>query len=381
MELSAKLLEGIYSNGFKYPTNIQSYAIPAINTGESVIAQAPSGTGKTGSYGIGMLNQVDPSKNTTQALILVHTRDLAMQIYDVIKTLSKYMGITIELFRGGGGDTKELQQKALKRPHVVVSTPGIAKSFIESGHLRLEDVRCIVMDEADMLFGDDFRDVILSMFSFLPEEGCQLLIFSATFPRHIIEIINNIPLRFYTILKAEKELTLKTISQYYVDVTRNEYKEATLLDLYGKLHIQKSIIFCNHKTTVEELERTFRRQNFETLYISSTMDQQTRDDVMKRFRTTAAKILISTDVTSRGIDVQKVTLVINFDMPKERETYIHRIGRSGRNTKKGLAINFVTSAEVKLIHDLEHTYATKIPALPDDVNSILKKIEAFNNNE
>lgn len=380
MDLPKDILTSVYRIGFKKPTDIQASAIPAIHTGESVIAQAPSGTGKTAAYGLGMLSRIDQNSKTTQAIVLVHTRELAVQVHKDLKDLSASTKIIIDLFHGESGEKiSAIKQRALRLPHVAVCTPGIALNLIKSGSLRMENVKILVLDEADELFGKGFVLSIAELYSYFVCDDPQFLIFSATFPNHIMNTIYDIPCNFLTILKHEEEINIPAIGQYVVEISDEVYKFDTLLDIYSNLHVQKSIIFCNRMNTVDELARKFNQDGFRTLSIHSSMNQSKRNSIMKEFRDKDAKILISTDLTSRGIDVRKVTLVVNYDMPIQKETYIHRIGRCGRNEMRGFVINLITRRDFQLVNDICNTYNINMPELPATYNEILDEIIIYNN--
>jgi translation initiation factor 4A len=370
MDLNPQLLHGIYSYGFKQPSEIQSLAIHPMLMGRHVIAQAQSGTGKTGAFSIGVLNSVKIEEHTTQALLLSPTRELAVQTYQFMKDISEKMaGLSIEIFKGGSSVAED-QERAYKLPHVIIATPGRALDLINSGHLRMENIRITVLDEADEMLSEGFVEQVNEIFKYLSEE-VQICLFSATIPLeifHIMETFMRDPIKI--LVKAEK-LTLEGIKQFYVNVGQSSKKLETLIDLYGTLSIQKAVIFANSKATVDYLKQQMESQDFTVSAIHAGLSQSERDNIMKQFRLGATRVLISTDLLARGIDVQQITLVINFEIPNDREKYLHRIGRSGRYGRKGVAINICDFGEMRSLQDIERHYATKITELPENIGDVV----------
>ncbi|OHT02781.1 ATP-dependent RNA helicase eIF4A [Tritrichomonas foetus] len=375
MELNAELVHGIFSYGFKYPSDIQTLAIHPIVQRRDIIAQAQSGSGKTGAFGIGILNNLDLSVVSTQALILSPTRELATQTHDFMSTIGKKMkNLTVELFIGGHQQSED-QAKAAQLPHVAVATPGRALDLITTGNLRCENLRLICLDEADELLGEDFVKQVQEIFSYLKPE-IQILLFSATIPPSIFDVMIQFMKDPVKILVKAEKLTLEGIRQFYVNVVETSNKTPTLIDIFGRLSIQKAVIFANSKATVDFLKQEMEGQNFTVSAIHANLAQSERDRIMHQFRLGATRVLIATDLIARGIDVQQVTLVINFELPKDRESYLHRIGRSGRYGRKGVAINICDNSDMNTVQHLEKFYHTKIDVLPNDIASYVNEANA-----
>ena len=371
MNLNPDLVHGIFSYGFKHPSDIQSLAIEPILQKRHVLAQAQSGSGKTGAFGIGILNNVDVNQMTTQALILSPTRELATQTYNFMQNVgSKMKNLNVKLFIGGHEKSKD-QNNALELPHVCVCTPGRASDLIKSGHLRVENITMLCIDEADQMLSDDFYEQVKEICSYLSTE-VQILLFSATLTPTVFQVVNEVMRDPVKILVKAEKLTLEGIRQFFVNVGTEDYKTPTLLDIFGRLSIQKAVIFANSKNIVDFLKEQMEKQNFTVSAIHANMNQTERDRIMHQFRVGATRVLIATDLIARGIDVQQVTLVINFQLPKDRESYLHRIGRSGRYGRKGVAINICDSSEMNRIEDLQRFYHTTIEPLPEDIASFVK---------
>ena len=371
MGLKPELLRGVYNYGFKNPSDIQALSIKPILMERHVIAQAQSGTGKTGAFAIGILNRINTDEKTTQALVLAPTRELAAQIYYFFVQIgSKMPDLTVQLFKGGN-KIEDDRTHAQELPHIAVSTPGRALDLISTGYLRCENIKMACIDEADEMLGEGFIDQIQEIFRYLNTE-VQFLLFSATFPMEIFDIMNQFmhdPVKI--LVKAEK-LTLEGIKQFYVDVEKPENKFPTLIDIYGTLQIQKAVIFASSKETVEYLEKQFKDNDFAVSAIHGGMEQIERDKVMQQFRTGQTRALVSTDLLARGIDVQQITLVINFELPRSNENYLHRIGRSGRYGRKGVAINICDTDDMAKIRQIERMYKTEISELPADIGDIVR---------
>jgi len=371
MGLENNLLHGVYNYGFKRPSEIQSLAIKPIIDGRDVIAQAQSGTGKTGAFSIGVLNCINVQENTTQALLLSPTRELATQTYNFMKEVSqKVPNMTICLFKGGGS-VEEDKAQAARRPHVIVATPGRAHDLIESSQLRCENIKICVLDEADEMLSEGFLEQVQNIFQYL-QETVQLLLFSATVPPQVFNITEQFMKDPVKILVKAEKLTLEGIKQYYVNAEKDENKAEVLFDIYSKISINKAVIFVNSRDAVDFLKEQFIKKNYPADAIHSGLSQIDRDNVMRNFRLGVNRVLISTDLLARGIDVQQITLVINFELPNKMENYLHRIGRSGRYGRKGVAINILSNKEQRDLQNLERYYHTNIAPLPDDIDTIVK---------
>ena len=372
MDLNQELLHGIYSYGFKNPSEIQSLAIKPICDKRSVIAQAQSGTGKTGAFAIGILNNIELELRVTQAVVLAPTRELADQIYHFFVDISGRMpGLTIRLFIGGGSVDRD-RSAAAESPHIVIATPGRALDLMESQHLRCDDARMLCIDEADQMLQGVFVEQLQGIFPFLPQDT-QVLLFSATIPMPVFKIMSDFMHDPVKILVKAEQLTLEGIRQFYVNVMEERHKFETLLDIYGQLSIQKAVIFANSKRTVDLLADSFRQHGFAVSPIHAGLTQAERDQVMRKFRIGETRVLIATDLLGRGIDVQQITLVINYELPNSVEQYLHRIGRSGRYGRKGVAINICAAEEMRGIDLLRRHYQTDVAELPANIKDILEE--------
>jgi len=368
MNLKEDLLRGIYAYGFEKPSTIQQRGIVPIVRGHDTIAQAQSGTGKTATFTIGVLQRVDLNIKQCQALILAPTRELANQSHKVVCSIGDYLNVVCHACIGGTKVADDIDM--LRRGvHIVVGTPGRVFDMIERRALDVRQVKVFVLDEADEMLSRGFTDQIYDVFRKLPE-NVQVGLFSATMPEEVLEMTGkfmNDPMR---ILVKRDELTLEGIKQFYVAVEREEWKLDTLCDLYETLTITQAIIYCNARRKVDWLTEQLHSRDFTVSALHGDMDQKERELIMKEFRSGSSRVLITTDLLARGIDVQQVSLVINYDLPKDRENYIHRIGRSGRFGRKGVAINFIVSEDVRVLRDIEQFYNTHIDELPMDVGEL-----------
>lgn len=372
MNLKPELVHGIFSYGFKNPSDIQSLAIKPITLHRNIIAQAQSGSGKTGAFGIGILNNLDFTSSTTQALILAPTRELATQTHDFMTDIgTKMKDLSISLFIGGYQQAED-QAKAQRNPLVAVCTPGRALDLIESNALNLSNLKMVCLDEADALLGEDFVEDMQKILAFVPPT-VQILLFSATIPSSIFDIMVQFTQDPVKILVKAEQLTLEGIHQFYVNVEETKNKLPTLVDIFGRLAIQKAVIFANSKQTVDFLKDQMEKQQFVVSAIHAKMPQKERDQIMHNFRIGASRVLIATDLIARGIDVQSVTLVFNFELPNNVETYLHRIGRSGRYGRKGIAINIVDKGEMRQLGFIKKFYQTAIDELPEDIASYVNE--------
>merc|ERR1712007_216131 len=369
MNLKEDLLRGIYAYGFEKPSTIQQRGIVPIVRGFDTIAQAQSGTGKTATFTIGVLQRVDLGMKQCQALILAPTRELANQSHKVVCSIGDYLNVVCHACIGGTKVSDDIDM--LRRGvHIVVGTPGRVFDMIERRALDVRNVKLFVLDEADEMLSRGFTVQIYDVFRKLPE-NVQVGLFSATMPEEVLEMTGkfmNDPMR---ILLKRDELTLEGIKQFYVAVEREEWKLDTLCDLYETLTITQAIIYCNARRKVDWLTEQLHSRDFTVSALHGDMDQKERELIMKEFRSGSSRVLITTDLLARGIDVQQVSLVINYDLPKDRENYIHRIGRSGRFGRKGVAINFVTGDDVRQMRDIEQFYNTQIEEMPMNVADLI----------
>lgn len=367
--LKPELLRGIYAYGFEKPSAIQQRAIKPIMRGRDVIAQAQSGTGKTATFAIGILQSIDIKLHSTQVLVLSPTRELAIQIQKVILALGDYMSINCHACIGGTSLSEDVRKIELGQ-HVISGTPGRVFDIIRRRHLRTNTIRMLVLDEADEMLNKGFKEQIYDVYRHLPPYT-QVVLLSATLPTEILDITNKFMSEPVKILVKRDELTLEGIKQFFVAVEREEWKFDTLCDLYDTLTITQAVIFCNTKRKVDWLGAKMVESNFTVSIMHANMDQKQRDTIMQEFRSGQSRVLITTDVWARGIDVQQVSLVINYDLPNNRELYIHRIGRSGRFGRKGVAINFVKSDDIRILRDIEQYYSTQIDEMPMNVADLI----------
>jgi len=369
MKLKDELLRGIYAYGFEKPSAIQQRAIMPVLEGHDTIAQAQSGTGKTATFSIGLLQQIDPAIKQCQALILAPTRELAQQIHKVCSALGDFLNIRIHACVGGTvvrDDIRILRQGV----HVVVGTPGRVFDMLKRNELDLTQMKLFVLDEADEMLSRGFKDQIYDIFQYLPSK-VQVCLFSATIPEEIIDISSRFMRDPVRILVKKEELTLEGIKQFYIAVEQEDWKFETLCDLYETLTITQAIIYCNTRRKVDWLTDKMTQRDFTVSSMHGDMQPQERELIMKEFRSGSTRVLITTDLLARGIDVQQVSLVINFDLPANRENYLHRIGRSGRFGRKGVAINFVTEEDTRALRELEAFYGTQIEEMPTNVADLI----------
>lgn len=369
MGLMEDLLRGIYAYGFEKPSAIQARAVKPLASGRHIIAQAQSGTGKTATFTIGILQQLDYSKNECQALVLAPTRELAQQIQKVVLAIGDYLQVRCHACIGGTRVTDDVA-KLESGVHVVVGTPGRVYDMICRGILKPDTIKVFVLDEADEMLSRGFKDQIYDIFKQLPST-CQVGLFSATMPPEALEITKKFMKEPVKILVKRDELTLEGIKQFYVNTEREDYKLDILTDLYETLNITQSVIFCNTRRKVDWLTDKMRAKEFTVSSTHGDIDQKERDVILNEFRTGSSRVLITTDLLARGIDVHQVSLVINYDLPRNPENYLHRIGRSGRFGRKGVAINFVTNDDEKALRELEQFYHTTIDELPSNVRDLI----------
>ncbi|KAK9324311.1 P-loop containing nucleoside triphosphate hydrolase protein [Lipomyces orientalis] len=369
MGLKEDLLRGIYAYGYETPSAVQSRAIVQILKGRDTIAQAQSGTGKTATFSISLLQTIDTKLRETQALVLSPTRELAVQIQNVVLALGNYMNVQCHACIGGTSIGEDIRKLDFGQ-HVVSGTPGRVADMIRRRNLRTRHIKMLILDEADELLDRGFKDQIYDVYRYLPP-STQVVVVSATLPYDVLEMTNKFTTDPVRILVKRDELTLEGLKQYFIAVEKEEWKFDTLCDLYETLTITQAVIFCNTRRKVDWLAEKMKEANFTVASMHGDMPQKDRDAIMQDFRQGNSRVLISTDVWARGIDVQQVSLVINYDLPLNRENYIHRIGRSGRFGRKGVAINFVTSEDVSILRDIEQYYSTQIDEMPMNVSEMV----------
>jgi ATP-dependent RNA helicase len=304
-----------------------------------------------------------------QALILSPTRELAAQTEKVILAIGDFMNVQAHACIGGksiGEDIRKLEHGV----QVVSGTPGRVYDMIKRRTLRTRAIKLLILDESDEMLSRGFKDQIYDVYRYLPPD-LQVVLVSATLPHEILEMTNKFMTDPVRILVKRDELTLEGIKQFFVTVEREEWKFDTLCDLYDTLTITQAVIFCNTKRKVDWLTEKMRSNNFTVSAMHGDMPQKERDAIMAEFRSGTTRVLITTDVWARGLDVQQVSLVINYDLPNNRELYIHRIGRSGRFGRKGVAINFVRSDDIRILRDIEQYYSTQIDEMPMNVADLI----------
>ncbi len=370
MGLPDSLLRGIYSFGFEKPSPIQEKAIAPIAEGRNLLAQAQSGTGKTGTFTIGSMARIDPTLKAPQVLVLVPTRELALQIEKVARGLSAHLNLSVHSITGGSSVYEDI--RALDRgAQFIIGTPGRTYDLIYRKAFNIKHLRVLCLDEADQMLEDRFRQQFMHILEFPFPPDMKKAFFSATMAPEVVEVADRFLENPVRILLPPENVTLDGIKQYKAVVESEKWKYELLMDLYTSLNINQSIIYVNKRQRAEWLATLMNEGGFTVSYIHADMDMNERKRRMEQFRNGTMRILISTDLLARGIDVQQVSLVINFELPVQRENYIHRIGRSGRFGRKGTAINLLLSSEVALMDDIAHNYKTNIEDLPDYLDQIV----------
>jgi superfamily II DNA/RNA helicase len=364
LDICPELLRGIYGYGFEKPSPIQSKAIKPIIEGRDIIAQAQSGTGKTATFSIGALSRVDLKDNTNQVLILSPTHELTKQTAKVIRALSTMMpGLRIQTMIGGSSIEGDAEFMYGSPPHIVVGCPGRVYDMIKRRHINAAKLKLVIIDEADEMLSQGFKEQIYNIFQNFSND-IQVALFSATLPMNIYKITDQFMRNPVKISVAAEMLTLDGIKQYFVALNDDVEKYATLKDIYKVISLSQCIIYCNSVKRVADLFEAMTEDQFPVCCIHSNMEKGEREASLDQFRAGSARVLISSNVTARGIDVQQVYTVINFDLPRDAHTYLHRIGRSGRWGRKGTGINFITKRDIQTIKDIEAYYKTQIEELP-----------------
>lgn len=371
LDLKTDILRGIYAYGFEKPSGIQKKAIPPIISGKDTIGQAQSGMGKTGTFSISTLQSIDITLNKTQALILAPTHELANQINTVITALGSMMeGLIVKTLIGGTSIQEDARQIKDKTPHVVIGTIGRVYDMIRRKYLSTQYIKLFILDEADEMLSQGFKEQIYNIFQHF-NSNIQVALFSATMPEDILELTAKFmrnPIRI--IMKAE-ELNLECIKQYYIALPNDHAKYDTLKDLFSTVTVSQVIIYCNSVKRVSDLYYAMTEEGFSVCHVHSSMDKSQREKEFSAFKTGSYRVLISTNLTARGIDIQQVSTVINFDIPNCPHTYLHRIGRSGRWGRKGMSINFVTRWDIAAMRKIEDHYRIQIEELPDNYGTNL----------
>jgi translation initiation factor 4A len=378
LNLKHELLRGIYAYGFEIPSEIQKKAILPIVAKHDIIAQAQSGSGKTGTFSIGVLQNIDLSVRKTQALLLAPTHELAKQISGVIQSIGNMLitddnetKVIVKTLLGGTSIREDVQEMRENVPHIIVGCVGRVMDMLSKGHIHGEDLNMFVLDEADEMLSKGFGEQIYDMFQNHFRDDIQVILFSATMPPDMLRLTSKFMRDPVKIIMKPEELNLKCIQQFYIAVQNDMVKFETLKDLFSSISVSKCIIYCNSVRRVQELYHIMNKNGFSVCCIHSFMDKAERETVFSQFRYGDSRVLISSDITSRGIDIQQVSVVINYDIPKCVHNYLHRIGRSGRWGRKGFAINFVTKQDVFDLNAIEKHYGITILELPANFNAMI----------
>jgi len=372
LEIDTNLLRGIFAYGFEKPSPIQRKAIKPIIQKKDIIAQAQSGTGKTATFTIGALSHVNTEDNTTQVLCLSPTRELSMQTATVMRGIGSMMkDLRVQVLVGGSSIDEDICNLKSNVPHVITGCPGRGYDMMRRNHIASKNIKLVVLDEADEMLSSGFKEQVYNIFQYF-NNNIQVALFSATLPDHIQGITSKFmrdPVKNQ--VKAE-QLTLEGISQYYVAIEDDRQKYLTLKDLYSFMSVSQCIIYANSVKRVSALYDAMMEDGFPVCRIHSGMDKTDRDRAFADFRGGTYRVLISSNVTARGIDIQQVSVVINFDIPKDVHTYLHRIGRSGRWGRKGVGINMITRRDMSKLKEIEQYYHTEIKEMPASFDTLAK---------
>jgi ATP-dependent RNA helicase DeaD len=382
LQLSRELLRAVEDLGFEEMTPIQARAIPLILEGKDIIGQAQTGTGKTLAFGLPILQSIHPKIKKMQAIILCPTRELAIQVAEELKSALKYKRDVV-ILAVYGGQPIDRQIRILKTgAHIVIGTPGRTIDHINRGTLKLDTVKTVVLDEADEMLNMGFIDDVETILKSTPKER-QTLLFSATMPKPILDLTRKYQKNPEYVRVVHKQLTVPNVEQYYFDVKESVKLDALcrVIDMYG---LKSSLVFCNMKRRVDEVVMHLEARGYPALGLHGDMTQPQRTQAMDIFKRNASEILVATDVAARGIDVENIEAVFNYDIPQDEEYYVHRVGRTARAGKKGLAFTFVVGREIYKLRDIESYASTKItrksiPTLTDveevKTTAILEKIK------
>lgn len=364
LKISDSLLRGIYGYGFEKPSEIQKKSIAPIIDGRDIIAQAQSGMGKTGAFSIGTLQRIDVSQPMIQAILLAPTHELVKQTQKVIQALGSHIeGLKVKTLIGGTSIQEDAQDIRDNCPHIIVGCAGRVYDMFRRRYINGRSIKIMVLDEADVMLSSGFKEQIYNLFQYLNED-IQVSIFSATLPPDILVLTEKFMRNPVKITMAAEKLNLECITQYYIAVRHDNDKFDVLKDLFSFISLSQCIIYCNSVRRVSDLYQSMIADGFSVCCIHSSMDRVERDREFQEFRSGKYRVLISSNVTARGIDIQQVSTVINFDIPKDEHTYLHRIGRSGRWGRKGMAINFVTKFDIQNMKRIENYYKINIQELP-----------------
>jgi translation initiation factor 4A len=372
LDIDATLLRGIYSAGFEKPSPVQRKAIKPIIDGKDIIAQAQSGTGKTATFSIGALSKVDTSSNTVQILILAPTRELSKQHSEVIAQLGSAMsGLKILNLVGGGSVDDDAYQLKSNTPQIITGCPGRVYDMLRRNYISGKTIKLVILDEADELLSTGFKEQVYDIFQHFKTD-IQVALFSATMPHGMNTITDKFMRNPVNIKVKAEQLTLEGIAQYFVAIEDDQQKYGTLKDLYKIISVSQCMIYCNSVKRVIDLYAAMVEDQFAVCCMHSEMTKQERDTSFTEFKNGKHRVMISSNVTARGIDIQQISIVINFDLPKDVHTYLHRIGRSGRWGRKGVGINMITRRDISKMKEIEQYYSTQIIEMPGDFENHLK---------
>jgi len=369
MDLPPELLRGIYAYGFNKPSEIQKKGIKIIADGNELIAQANSGTGKTGTFTIGSLSRIDPNLKAVQVLCLAPTRELAQQIQVVASSIAGPMGVSVYAALGKTPVRDDIRALG-KGVQFVVGTPGRIYDLMNRKALITDHIKNIIVDEADQMLEDRFREQFQCILGLGFPATTRCALFSATMNEDVVDFAGKLLGNPMRILVPPERVNLDGIKQYAVELEREDWKFEVLLDLYKNMNISQALIYCNKRNKVEWLAENMTRSGYPITCIHGDMDVKDRMDRMTSFRKGETRVLISTDLLARGIDVQQVSLVINYELPVEIDNYIHRIGRSGRFGRKGTAVNLLCKEDVGLMEEIKRFYKIEVSSLPEDLSKI-----------
>jgi len=375
MGISDAILHGIYGYGFEKPSKIQQIAIVPMIEGRDLLAQSQSGTGKTGCFATGALSHIKGRLRKPQVIVLSPTRELAQQTEKVVTALGSHIKTSdteegVRVCCATGGSPVEADRRALRDgAQFIVGTPGRIFDLIRRGYLKLDDIQYLIMDEADQLLDELFLEQINQILkSGTFPMTTRLAMFSATMPEAVVEIADRYLKEPLRVLLPAEEVRLEGIKQFHIKVEREDWKFDAILDLYKHIAVNQAIIFVNKRNKADWLTESMTKEGYTVQCIHGDMDTADRKRQIDEFRAGKFRVLVSTDVLARGFDLQSISVVINYEMPTSRENYFHRIGRSGRFGRKGVAINFICGEELAMLRDIEKHYSITVPELPDDLS-------------
>jgi len=370
MDLPEDVLRGVYGYGFEKPSPIQQKAIKPIKDGRDILAQAQSGTGKTGAFTIGSLSRMDPSLRKVQVLVLVPVRELAQQIEGVVKNISTHMNISVYSATGGPPIREDI--RAIEKGcQFLIGTPGRIFDLMNRNVLQRDNIRVLIFDEADQMLEDRFKEQVMCILQKGFPEQTQIALFSATMDEDVVDIASKILRDPVRILVDATAVPLDGIKQFYIPLEHPDWKLDVLADLYQQLNISQALIYCNKRQRADWLSEKMTQMGFPLAVIHGEMDVEERKKRMQAFRRGEVRVMISTDMLARGIDVQQVSLVINYELPVQKENYIHRIGRAGRFGRKGVTINLISPEEKRALAEIEEHWKIAQEPLPNDLSKVI----------